>query len=45
MKIYVEYYGSVLEVPIIKDLPASASCGRQMHAILKRVARRKKYIY
>ena len=42
LKNYVEYCGSVLEVQIIIDLPVSASCSRQMHAVLKRVTRRKR---
>ena len=44
MKCYVEYCGSVFEVPITKDLLASTSCGRQMHTVLKRVTRRKRNI-
>ena len=36
-----EYCGSVLEVSIIKNLLAYASCGRQMHAVLKKVTRKK----
>ena len=31
MKNYVEYCGSVLEIPTIKYLLPSASCHRQMH--------------
>ena len=44
MKGYVQYFGSVLEVPTIKDLLLSTSSGKQMHTVLKGVIRRKRNI-